>query len=247
MKTLLSFIFSLFLFAALANDENKDSISQIQKIGEKEFYYLVDSDASNDTMGSFLHRNYTLKYTNDGGKTFNHRHLDKINDMLLKAGNPLSEINILFIDKSVGFIYGYITGYAHYPFLFKTKDAGKTWDVIDFNTSSTDATNVGTPLRESDFFMFNKKRGIMLCNWGSESTLKYKLTTDGGTTWTFKSYELNDKDFRIMNAKEYLSAIYSEEGEVTIIIENRDFEMGMKNKVAIIRSRDFGESFVECF
>lgn len=242
MKLLLSFTLIVSSFVALANDGNRDSIVQIQKIGEKEFYYLVDLDAS-DTAENNLHHNYSLKYTNDGGETFRHQHLDSINEMLLNEGNLLSEINIFFVDESLGFIYGYITGFAHYPFLFKTEDAGKTWNATGFNTYPYEDFIIGTPLRKSDFFMFNKEQGILLCNWGGEPILKYKLTNDGGETWESKSYELNEKDFRILNAPEYLSAIYSVNGEVTIIIQNRDFDMGRNNKVAIIRSSDFGETF----
>lgn len=238
MKILLSFTFIVFSFFALANEENGDSTIQIQKIGENEIYYLVDTDTSDDKNIKSLHPNYALKYTKDGGRTFSHQYLNTINDMLLKAGNPLSEINMSFIDKSVGFIYGYITGFTYYPFLLKTEDAGQTWSGIPQST--------GTPLRKSDFFMFNQTQGIILCNWGSEPILKYKLTNDGGETWESKSYEINDKDFRILNAPEYLSAIYSITGEVTVIIQNRDFDMGRNNKVAIIRSSDFGETFNEC-
>ncbi|MFN5844243.1 MAG: WD40/YVTN/BNR-like repeat-containing protein, partial [Flavobacteriia bacterium] len=194
-----------------------ETIIQAQVLSSKEAYYLVShhSYLNNDSSSiQNLRYEIQLKYTNDDGKTFTLCNLDTLTARL---EGPLSSpsLNLHFVNKDLGFIYGFSAVYAFYPLLFRTDDGGKTWQTIY-------AGGMGTPFRRSDFFMFNTSQGIIVNNWNSQPDFHYMLTQDGGKTWKQCTYKISRNDIRILNADGYLSEVYSEDGRVTVIFNNND-------------------------
>jgi photosystem II stability/assembly factor-like uncharacterized protein len=147
-------------------------------------------------------------------------------------------LNLHFVNKDLGFIYGFSAVYAFYPLLFRTDDGGKTWQTIY-------AGGMGTPFRRSDFFMFNTSQGIIVNNWNSQPDFHYMLTQDGGKTWKQCTYKISRNDIRILNADGYLSEVYSEDGRVTVIFNNNDKGNRGSGIVHVIQSTDHGKTFRE--
>jgi hypothetical protein len=237
MKIIFTILFSVCIipynsYAQTATVKGKDV--EIERVPDGGYYYLINKRDTN--TGSEWILDYELLFTNDG-RTFDSIDLSTVCSFT-KKGNPVTEMNILFVNRYLGFLYGNLTGYMFYPFLFRTEDAGKTWQRIKLNTA-------GTPFRKSDFFMFNETRGIQFNNWNSEPIIKYSLTSDGGKTWKNRTFKISRNDFRLLNAAPYLSEIYSTDGSVTLILTNPDEKTGKISKTAIIHSTDFGETFKE--
>lgn len=232
------FAFCFFPYNGWAQQSDSEiNIIQVQKIKESCFFYLADTHDIKEGLTSNIQLNYILKYTSDGGKTFKLQQLDTINN-ILKVRNPISEINIFFVNELIGFIYGYVTGYGFEQFLFRTDDSGKTWATLN-------DIQARHPLRRCDFFMFNEKQGILLSNWNNEPNFNYSITTDGGKIWTQRSFKLSIKNFRILNSDRYLNTVFSVDGLCTIIFTNPDFENNKSNKVIILQSKNFGQDFYE--
>ena len=217
-----------------------EKIIQTQLLTEKESFYLVENQLQNGNDSSAVKTvelNIELKYTADGGKSFTYCQLDSVKKTLA-TGYNISAISISFIDRSVGFIYGYASAYAYYPFLFRTEDGGKTWQTIFANT-------IDCPLRRGDFYMFNEKKGILILNWNSQPNFNYMITEDGGESWQQKSYTISRDDIRILNEDSMLTTHYSPSGLVMIRFNNHDPKATNKLKSLIIQSTDFGQTFVE--
>ena len=202
-----------------------EKIIQTQLLTEKESFYLVENQPNKGGDSSSVKAvelNIELKYTADGGKSFTYCQLDSVKKTLA-TGYNISAISISFIDRSVGFIYGYASAYAYYPFLFRTEDGGKTWQTIFANT-------IDCPLRRGDFYMFNEKKGILILNWNSQPNFNYMISRD---------------DIRILNEDSMLKTHYSPSGLVMIRFNNHDPKATNKLKSLIIQSTDFGQTFVE--
>ncbi|MBL7767108.1 MAG: hypothetical protein JNJ58_13495 [Chitinophagaceae bacterium] len=243
MKYFILFVFSLFMTECIHAQnisEPKEHIIQVQLLSSKEAYYLVSQNAYlNGDSSSVLNlrSQIQLKYTNDDGKTFTLCNLDSV---LAALKGPLSspELHIHFVNKHLGFIYGYSAVYAFYPILFRTDDGGKTWQTIF-------AGITGNPFRRSDFFMFNESDGIIVSNWDHGNNFNYMLTHDGGKTWKPRTFKISRKDIRILNAEGMLSEVYSEDGHVTVMFTNADGGKRGSGNIHIIQSTDFGRTFRE--
>jgi hypothetical protein len=220
--------------------DTTEKLIHIQLLSSKEAYLLVQKKwyVGNDSLSlSNLRYELKLKYSNNDGKTYKFCNLDSVTSVL--NGNLSTDnLNIHFVNKSLGFIYGYSAVYAFYPVLFRTEDAGQSWQTIF-------AGPVGTPFRRSDFFMFDETKGIIVNNWGSEPYFNYKLTKDGGKTWKQYSFKLSRDDIRILNEDGYQNQIYSEDGKVTVIFTNPDNGYRGSGKVLVIQSTDYGKTFKE--
>jgi hypothetical protein len=217
-----------------------EKIIQTQLLTEKESFYLVENQSNKGGDSSTIKAfelNIELKYTADGGKSFTYCQLDSVKKTL-STGYNISAISISFIDRSVGFIYGYASAYTYYPFLFRTEDGGKTWQTIFANT-------IDVPLRRGDFYMFNEKKGILILNWNSQPNFNYMITEDRGKSWQQKSYTISRDDIRILNEDSMLTTHYSPSGLVMIRFNNHDPKATNKLKSLIIQSTDFGQTFVE--
>jgi len=242
MKNFLIFIFSVFGLANIFSQasDTTEKLIQIQLLSSKEAYMLVQKKwyvGNDSSLHSNLRSRIELKYSNDDGLTYKFCNLDSVLSVL--NGNLSTDnLNIHFVNKSLGFIYGYSAFYAFYPLLFRTEDAGKTWQTIF-------AGPIGTPFRRSDFFMFDEKKGIIVNNWNSEPYFKYMLTKDGGKNWKQHSFEISRNDIRILNADSLLNQIYSENGHVTVIFTNPDKGHRGSGKVLVIESTDYGKTFKE--
>ncbi len=243
MNYFVTFLFNLVLISCLYAQQQNDvteQIIQVQLLSRGEAYYLVSQNSYiNNDSSSILNQRYEiqLKYTKDDGKTFSLCTLDSV---LAKLEGPLSpaSLNIQFVNKSLGFIYGYSAIYAFYPVLFRTDDGGKTWQTIY-------AGGTGTPLRRSDLFMFNETKGIIVNNWNNEPFFHYMLTADGGKTWEQHRYKISRKDIRILNADGMLNEVYSEDGVVTIVFTNPDGGNRGSGVLHVIQSTDHGKTFRE--
>jgi photosystem II stability/assembly factor-like uncharacterized protein len=243
MKYFIAIIFSILItecIQAQPKSDTTEQIIQVQVLSSREAYYLVSQNSfvNNDSSSiSNLRFKILLKYTNDDGKTFSLCNLDSV---LFALKGPLStpSLNIHFVNKRLGFIYGYSAVYAFYPILFRTDDGGKTWQTIY-------AGGMGTPFRRSDLFMFNETKGIIVNNWNNEPNFNYMITDDGGKTWKQHSFKIRQNDIRIMNADGALSEVYSEDGYVTIIFTNPDNGNRGSGNVLVIQSKDYGKTFKE--
>lgn len=237
---ILSFLLVAGNIQAQITSDTTEKIIDIQTLSSKEAYYLVHrvSDEKKDSV-SFINRNVQieLKYTNDDGKTFTLCNLDSVLSVLKGTLNTPT-LNIHFVNKNLGFIYGYATVYAFYPILFRTEDGGKTWQTIIAGTT-------GTPLRRTDFFMFDEKNGIIVNNWGNEPNFNYMLTNDGGKTWKQHVFKISQKNIRILNEDGMLTESYNEDGQVSIIFTTPDSGRRGTSRVLMIQSNDFGKTFKE--
>jgi photosystem II stability/assembly factor-like uncharacterized protein len=243
MKYLIVLAFNFLLINSISAQKSGDTIEHmidIQQLSSNEAYYLVSQNSylGNDSS-SILNLRYQLqlKYSNDDGKTFTLCNLDSVLSILTGELKTAS-LNIHFVKKNLGFIYGYTAVYAFYPMLFRTEDGGKTWQTIF-------AGGMGTPLRRSDFFMFNESRGIIVSNWNNEPNFYYKLTDDGGKTWKHHTFKISTKNIRILNAEGLLGEVYSEDGLVTVIFTVPDEGKRGSGKILVIQSTDYGETFKE--
>ncbi|MFM1810478.1 MAG: Photosynthesis system assembly factor [Bacteroidota bacterium] len=243
MKYFLLLIFNYLLigFMSAQNDvKTIEKLLQVQLLSSNEAYYLVNrySYLNNDSSSiENLRYEIQLKYTNDDGKSYTFCNLDSVLAVLKGPLNTPS-INIHFVNKDLGFIYGYSAVYAFYPILFRTDDGGITWQTIY-------AGEIGTPLRRSDFFMFNEQKGIIVNNWSNEPNFNYMLTDDGGKTWRQCTFKTSRTDIRILNADGFLSAVYSEKGHVTILFTSPDNGKRGSGNILVIQSMDFGKTFKE--
>lgn len=243
MKNFLILIFTTLTFVNAFSQTSPDTTEKlihIQLLSSNEAYYLVhkNTNVNNDSSTiSSLRSRLVLKFTSDGGKTFVNRNIDSVVSKLTGTLNSPS-LNIHFVNKNLGFIYGYSTVYAFYPILFRTEDGGNTWQTIF-------AGSIGTPFRRSDFFMFNETKGIIVNNWSNEPNFNYMLTNDGGKTWKQHTFKISQKNIRIMNADGMLSEVYSEDGNVTIIFTTPDKGNRGSAKNLIIHSTNYGKTFRE--
>lgn len=241
MKLILILIFNTLLTECLyaQNRDTTERLIQIQLLSSKEAYSLVSRawKINNDSLNfENLRFNFELKYSNDGGKTFTLCNLDSVVSVLTGVlNNPT--LNIHFVNKDLGFIYGYSTVYAFYPILFRTDDGGKTWKTI--------FAGMGTPFRRSDFFMFNEKKGIIVNNWNNEPNFNYMLTDDGGKTWRQCTFKTSRTDIRMLNVDGLISEVYSENGYVTILLTTPDNGNRGSENILILQSTDFGKTFKE--
>ncbi|MBK7763713.1 MAG: hypothetical protein IPI46_10130 [Bacteroidetes bacterium] len=243
MKYFLLLTLNFLLIGSLSaqnGDKTTEKLIQVQLLSSNEAYYLVSQYSYlNDDSSTIENLRYQiqLKYTNDDGKTYSMCKLDSVL-VFLKGPLSMSSLNIHFVNKDLGFIYGYSAVYAFYPILFRTNDGGKTWQTIF-------AGGIGTPFRRSDFFMFNESKGIIVNNWNSEPVFNYMLTLDGGKSWKQHSFNISQNDIRIMNAEGALSEVYSEDGHVTIIFRSPDNGKRGSGKILVIQSKDYGKTFKE--
>lgn len=220
--------------------DTTEKLIQIQLLAPKEAYYLVQRTAQfqNDSLSvSSVRFRTALKYTYDDGVTFSYCNLDSVFSVLQGQLN-MPTLNIHFVNKSLGFLYGYSTVYAFYPFLFRTEDGGQTWQTIF-------AGPAGTLFRRSDFYMFDESRGIIVNNWNSQPVFNYMLTNDGGKTWKPHTFTISRKDIQIGNYNGNLNEVYSEKGQVTIILKSPDTGYRGTEDILVIQSSDFGKTFKE--
>ncbi|MEI6898510.1 MAG: YCF48-related protein, partial [Bacteroidota bacterium] len=117
----------------------------------------------------------TLMQTNDGGVNWSVRCLSPYYDLY----------SICFTNDSTG----YIAGYAGGGIIFKTTDAGTTWDTAHFGPEGKSLNSI---------FFVNENTGYAV---GSSGTVL--KTTDAGMTWTTSSinyfYTLNSVFFTDVN------------------------------------------------
>lgn len=231
------------VFLVMQEARAKDSIAHHQKLAAHEYIWLYMSPNKADQYGNdSLYLRFTDQHLNIQAEYS----LSTINTML-KNENPISEISIRFVDRSHGFIYGFLTGYMFYPFLFRTEDGGKTW----YNTKGLGTYPdekfpvVGVPLRREHFMMFDKHAGFMATNWNNGGSFNYMLTNDGGRTWQKKSFKLSDPLTIVPNDNQHRTMYYSVEGKITVVIARQHESDQSKSSVIILRSDDFGHSFRE--
>lgn len=242
MKKRLFFLLTAFMSLNLHAQEVPDTtekIIQTNLISENASYHLLMKHwyLGNDSSSFSNYRyKFGLKFSDDKEKTFSSRHLDAVNKVLPK-GPDMYDISLLFIDRSVGFIYGYSENEARNPFLFRTEDGGHTWQTVFANTA-------GTPFRRRDFWMFTELKGIILNNLNSEPNFNYLLTEDGGKTWQQKSFKISRDDIRISNKGQMLDAFYTS-SSITVSLKNPDPLHPNGVRQLMIQSTDFGHSFVE--
>lgn len=97
------------------------------------------------------------------------------------GGNPISDVQVQFINKYHGYVYGNVVGYAIYPFILKTIDGGKTWKPILIETEMVPNRSL------LGFHMFDFELGMAIMGTIDEFT--YFITTNGGETWVEKQYK----------------------------------------------------------
>jgi hypothetical protein len=130
------------------------------------------------------------------------------------------KINIKFVTVQDGFLFGYGVIYAHYPFLYRTADGGKTWTPIRLDTG---------PLSPTKFYMFNDKRGMILADKADENSYYYYTTVDGGINWLKQAITMNSAGSTAMT-KPY--AVFRPDGLVTLVFG-----------ADVFQSNDFGNTF----
>jgi hypothetical protein len=236
----LIFIISIFSLKAQGVKDSGEKTIQMQLISNNDAYYLVQEreiksqDENSKPQTSF---NFKLKRTIDNGKTFSYCNIDTIKQTLNEGVNHRN-IHIRFVDNSLGFIYGCSGNEKNKPFLFRTEDGGVTWSIIFAN-------EISTPLRRNDFYMFSNLKGILITNWNSQPYFNYSITEDGGKTWSKKSFKISQIDFQISNNDELLSAVYTDQAEVTIRLSKPDSGNPSSSEFIIIQSIDYGQTFKE--
>lgn len=243
MKSLFLFLIcisSIFTLNAQVIGDSGEKTIQMQLISNNDAYYLVQEreiKSQNENSAPQNSFNFKLKRTVDNGKTFTYCNIDTIKEILYEGVNRRN-IHIRFVDNSLGFIYGCSGNEKNKPFLFRTEDGGVTWSIIFTN-------EISTPLRRNDFYMFSNLKGILITNWNSQPYFNYSITEDGGKTWSKKSFKISQIDFQISNDDELLSAVYTDQAEVTIRLSKPDSRNPAGTDLIIIQSSDYGQTFKE--
>ncbi|MFZ5471610.1 MAG: WD40/YVTN/BNR-like repeat-containing protein [Myxococcota bacterium] len=221
------------LQAAGTEPERKELHVSLLKASGSAFF-LVEQSLGPDA-GSEKH--YRLHFTPDG--TYQNRDdgIDLSEAIKASTGHVfpspehLTSISIQFVSPTTGFLYGYTTGYGYFPFLYRTADAGKTWQRLALSRGADPR------LRRNNFFMFDDKRGIVLTNWDV-----YFITQDGGVTWSQRQFMLKP----VRNG--HLEPFYTTSGQVTVVIRHPDYpsrDSEAHRQVRVLRSDDFGATFRE--
>jgi hypothetical protein len=142
---------------------------------------------------------------------------------LLADGNSL---NIQYLNDTLWYLYGTVVGYWSYPFIFKTTNAGKSWQKIldimpiPWNCIPLWAKDfvVYRTLDKNLFHMFNSSEGIWIVTLKNHRII-YRLTNDGGLTWKNKSAKL--KNISAENDGYYLiNKIYTDSFCIKISIKH---------------------------
>ena len=138
---------------------------------------------------------YLLRFTEDGTDQALTPAIDLIDAVRKTSGAALqghgriAELNVQFVDRQVGFLYGFELGYGYFPFLFRTADGGRSWTSSAPHKKGDPGWSY--PFRRSDFFMFDGSRGIALTGGNDDTGLRYFITTDSGVSWTKKEFKLS--------------------------------------------------------
>lgn len=219
------------------------------KIGEGYYVSIRECPDSirdrKDTTKMWSSKQLYLMFSDgrDDNPVFAYYHLDTIRrrafrEYVLEAedpymnnyyGNDMPEL--CFINRNLGFMYGTEMSYAFYPYVYRTEDGGKSWKLF-----TSKELGAQLPLNGQSFHMYNEKDGIIV--WGSQpDKLLYSLTADGGlswqanTRWIGKGARLDDITYTING----VTLTYSVNGGPEKTPE----------KTIVIRSTDYGKSFME--
>ncbi len=229
--------FVLAIGSTAQGNTPKDEIIEVQKVDSSGFFYFVVRTVKADTA-QYPSSYFLLKFTEDGGTSFIEHPMTQVSEGMYGGSNE--QIHISFVNRQLGFVFGHSMEYGFWPFVFRTADGGISWQRVAFEKGE-----YGTPLYYQHFFMFNERQGILLQNWSSPGKLHYLLTNDGGITWKKRSFKLRNTDMLVRNEGGGISAYYSADGIATVVIVQLDHDLRKNNRVAVVRSENFGADFHE--
>jgi photosystem II stability/assembly factor-like uncharacterized protein len=162
--------------------------SNLQFYGQQAGWLLVH-------VGVGMSHDYVALYrTNDGGTTWT-RIIDPYNDGGIQS---CSKNGMIFTSATVGWLTGDCNGVKAGVLLFKTIDAGSTWQEVSLpepaNAPGIYANESSYACGSYDPFFFGGDLGILsvkCTNYGASSissTYYIYRTQDGGSTWTSNAY-----------------------------------------------------------
>jgi photosystem II stability/assembly factor-like uncharacterized protein len=146
-------------------------------------------------VGAGMNHDYVVIYrSNDGGNTWN-RILDPYNDGGIQS---CTKNNMLFTDATHGWLTGDCNGVKAGVLLFKSADAGSTWQPVTLpepaNAPGIFSIDSNYACGSYDPFFFGNDLAhlsVRCANYGG-STITYSYyiytTQDGGNTWTSATY-----------------------------------------------------------
>jgi len=169
----------------------------------------------------------------------------QLNELIpdLKWGwETMDELQLFFVNKKLGYLYGFSKGYGYHPHFYKTTDGGRSWTIKIF-----DDYTLYLPFDKNSFFMFDDQKGILMMNTKhftkDNFLLDYYLTKDGWETWKLHQIDLNDQ----ANNEHLINQIqryYSTDGTITFLLHDKiKTRPTQKTNLLIFQSKDFGHSF----
>jgi photosystem II stability/assembly factor-like uncharacterized protein len=167
-----------------------------------EFYYpdyLQFSDSQNGWVmvhvgAGMNHDYYALFHSQDGGVSWS-RIQDPYNDT--SGTMSCSKTDLLFTDATHGWLTGDCHGVAAGVQLFKSNDAGLTWETVTLPDPAGSPGLLSTfdaACGAYDLFFFGNDSGHLgvRCAYYDQDPMTYKYflytTQDGGSTWTSSTY-----------------------------------------------------------
>lgn len=103
-----------------------------------------------------------------------------------------SKADLYILDDRTFYLYGTRMEYAYYPFIYRTTDAGITWQTV----YQTWPDHYDKPLLKDRFCMLNQHRGIWILSV-NKRWVRYRLTRDGGFTWKEKRKRVRSTAFKV--------------------------------------------------
>ena len=218
-------IWSIILLGSNINGQSLNIIDE-QILSNETLIRLLSNSSPDEN------KRYSIEFIN---KFKNDTIVSYIDSIQHAHCSPLN--SIFFINDSIGFITESGGCYASYDWLFRTSDKGQTWKYIETG-SRTSSNSQFCRLNNKTFYMFDESKGIIIWDFKDDKLL-FSLTSDGGENWNLKSQEFTLK----ANINEMQNIIFSADGEVTIVCNEKYMLESDRKRVLIIQSNNFGKSF----
>lgn len=177
--------------------------------------------------------------TANGSKTETSGAADSISDVQDGIYNKhMEEVFLYFPNRNLGFLYGKfaVSGpylYSSNPFILRTEDGGKKWELY--------LPPIGDGIARNDFFMFNEKQAILMpVSLGYDGKLPYLVSSDGGKTWEQKTVEPGQNQFGLF------SVSFTADGTCTLVISYGSGKRENDNDqghTMVLRSENYGRTF----
>lgn len=207
---------------------------QLLASGDRYSLERADSVASNTSLA--------IRFIVGTIETVEPINISSIESLLPTYSKAKNNYSIWFVNRNLGFFYGFIMAEKFFPFLYRTEDGGKSWNLV------LGSEKGGFQFERHEFMMFNERQGIAFYTDNSTKNLlkrvvlkhnkrlRYYLTDDGGITWKYKKKRL--KRVRLYKTIKNESCI-----QPTGTIEFKCITRKEGKPDLVLRSTNFGKSF----